>query len=308
MFFSRFRGFLCTVLLLAAVGIGIPVLATAADDGYAGAAKCAGCHSEIAAAFAKNIHSHAGKWEAGFQGCETCHGPGETHAAASDPKLIRNPRRLDPKEANAICLGCHEKGMLVHWTGSQHQTRGLGCIDCHSIHGGNRHLLREADEKDVCARCHLDIKAQLLRSSHHPMREGKMTCTDCHNPHGTIAPKLISANTINDKCYECHAEKRGPFLFEHKPVVEDCTNCHTPHGSNHDKLLVKKVPWICQTCHEGHGNRPYALNPGQKNPYKDLSVSGATGATRIQGLYRGCLNCHPNIHGSNHPSGNFFTR
>jgi DmsE family decaheme c-type cytochrome len=299
MFFFRFRGFLCTVLLLAAVGIGMPLLATAADDGYAGAAKCAGCHAEISAAFAKNIHSHAGKWEAGFQGCESCHGPGEMHASSSDPKLIRNLRKLDAKNANATCLGCHEKGKLVHWAGSQHESRGLGCVDCHSIHGGNRHLLRAAEEKDVCSRCHLDINAQLLKSSHHPIREGKITCSDCHNPHGTIAPKLISANTINDKCYECHAEKRGPFLFEHKPVVEDCTNCHTAHGSNHDKLLVKKVPWICQTCHVGHGNRPYALTPGQTNPYQSL---------RLQGLYRACLNCHPNIHGSNHPSGTLFTR
>src|SRR5512143_2312936 len=102
MYFFRFRGFLCTVLLLAALGIGMPVLATAATDGYAGAAKCAECHAEIAAAFAKNIHSHAGKWEADFQGCESCHGPGATHSSSSDPKLIRNPRKLDAKEANAI--------------------------------------------------------------------------------------------------------------------------------------------------------------------------------------------------------------
>ena len=297
MFFSRFRGFLCTVLLLAGVGIGMPVLAAAAD-GYAGAAACAGCHAEIAAAFAKNIHSHAGKWEAGFQGCESCHGPGEMHASSSDPNLIRNLRKLDAKNANATCLGCHEKGKLVHWTGSQHEMRGLGCTDCHSIHRGNRHLLREASESDVCARCHLDIKAQLLRSSHHPIREGKTTCTDCHNPHGTIAPKLISANTINDKCYECHAEKRGPFLFEHKPVVDDCTNCHTAHGSNHDKLLVKKVPWLCQECHSGHGGNSYPLTPGQ-SPYKTVGVPG---------LYRACPNCHANIHGSNSPSGAFFTK
>ena len=302
MFFPRFRGLLCTVLLLAAAGIGMPTLAIAEEAGFAGSAKCAECHKDISAAFAKNIHNHADKWEAGFQGCESCHGPGEAHASVSDPKLIRNPRKLDPKEANAICLGCHEKGKLVQWAGSQHESRGLACVDCHSIHGGYHKLLKADSELDLCQTCHGDVKAQVWKTSHHPIREGKITCTDCHNPHGTVAPKLIDANTINEKCFECHAEKRGPFLFEHKPVVEDCTICHTPHGSNHSKLLIRKQAFLCQSCHSGqrHPGTPYTLHAGQTGtPYQNVGV---------QGIYRECVNCHQTIHGSNHPSGGQFTR
>ena len=72
-----------------------------------------------------------------------------------------------------------------------------------------------------------------MRTSHHPVREGKMGCASCHNPHDGNRPKMIKADSVNELCYTCHAEKRGPFLFEHAPVREDCVSCHEPHGTNH---------------------------------------------------------------------------
>ena len=131
-----------------------------------------------------------------------------------------------------------------------------------------------------------------------------MQCTSCHNPHGTQAPRLIAANSINDRCTECHAEKRGPFLFEHPPVRENCMNCHDPHGSSHEKLLVMEKPLLCQRCHSNmvHPSVPYALSNEQK----------AAGVTvyqlQPQNMYRSCTNCHVNIHGSNSPSGKFWHR
>ena len=71
-------------------------------------------------------------------------------------------------------------------------------------------------------------------------------------------------DTVNETCYTCHAEKRGPFLWEHSPVVDDCTNCHTPHGSTKPALLKARVPWLCQECHSGdHGA---AINSGANLP------------------------------------------
>ena len=69
-------------------------------------------------------------------------------------------------------------------------------------------------------------RAQLQRSSHMPFREGKVTCTSCHNPHGTPIRKQLFRATVNENCYSCHAERRGPFLWEHPPVMENCANCH----------------------------------------------------------------------------------
>ncbi|MGC2422939.1 MAG: DmsE family decaheme c-type cytochrome [Nitrospirota bacterium] len=274
------------------------------ENGYVGNKVCAGCHPDKAASFQTNIHMQAGKFFTEFQGCETCHGPGANHAKEGDPTMIRNPEKLDAPATNEICLGCHLRGKLALWKGSTHETRSLACTNCHSIHNGFRHLLVMDNEIDVCARCHGDVRAELWRSSHHPIREGKLTCTNCHNPHGTIGPKLVDALTINDKCFECHAEKRGPYLFEHKPVVEDCMNCHTPHGSNHNKLLARKSIYLCQSCHSGsrHPGTLYAMGavtniPG--NPSRSLGE---------QAIYRDCLNCHVNIHGSNSPSGEFFLR
>ncbi len=78
------------------------------------------------------------------------------------------------------------------------------------------------------------------------MVEGRITCSDCHNPHGSMGPSQIKADSVNQLCYKCHAEKRGPYMFEHPPVDENCTACHKPHGSVHEWLLVEKVPNLCQ--------------------------------------------------------------
>lgn len=280
-----------------------PALASEQPTGqYVGAETCAGCHEDVSNAFKSNLHFKADRWVDPFQGCESCHGPGAEHAGSMDKTKIRNPAKLKAKESTEICLGCHQKGNQVHWNNGTHAMRGLACTTCHSIHNGHKRFLKATDEKDVCFQCHKQIKTELYRSSHHPIREGKITCTDCHNPHGTLGPKLISATTINNKCFECHAEKRGPFLWEHRPVTEDCMNCHYPHGSNHEKLKRAKDPYLCQRCHS-HSRHPgtmYAFDPRNSGTaYQRLG-------TRV--IYRGCVNCHSNIHGSNHPSGARFTR
>jgi DmsE family decaheme c-type cytochrome len=107
---------------------------------------------------------------------------------------------------------------------------------------------------------------------------------------------MIAAASVNDKCYECHTEKRGPFLWEHEPVRESCVTCHDPHGSTNDRLLVAKVPMLCQRCHIGT-RHPSTI-------YDSLSIQNKS----VRVVDRGCVNCHSQIHGSNHPSGQTFTR
>ncbi len=149
-----------------------------------------------------------------------------------------------------------------------------------------------------------------MRPSHHPIREQKLLCTDCHNPHGTVTERLISATSVNNKCYECHAEKRGPFLWEHPPVRENCLNCHEPHGSTHEPLLRVKRPLLCQRCHNtlGHPSVLWARSRDEEarglTPY-ELRRQGLAATMLFQ---RSCTNCHVNIHGSNHPSGKFWHR
>jgi DmsE family decaheme c-type cytochrome len=155
-----------------------------------------------------------------------------------------------------------------------------------------RRQLAKATVIDTCAQCHVQRKAQLMRSSHMPLREGKMDCVSCHNPHGTVTPALLKENSVNETCYTCHAEKRGPFLWEHPPVMESCANCHDPHGSNHERMLKVAKPRLCQQCHVEvqHPTTPF------------------TRTSRQFVLGRQCLQCHSTIHGSNHPSGKAYKR
>jgi DmsE family decaheme c-type cytochrome len=235
-------------------------------------------------------------------GCEGCHGPGKAHSEA--PDVGKNARLItflkgDPtpvETRNVVCLSCHQKGEHLFWVGSAHETRDLACTSCHTLMkptGGHAQLAK-GTQLDTCGSCHVRQRAQQMRSAHMPVREGKMQCTSCHNPHGSVTPALLKEQSLNDTCYTCHAEKRGPFLYEHAPVPESCANCHEPHGSNHERMLKVAKPRLCQQCHieTRHPTNPY----------------GRDTASLKFVLGKACSNCHVNIHGSNHPSGFNFTR
>ncbi|HEV8335938.1 MAG TPA: DmsE family decaheme c-type cytochrome [Candidatus Polarisedimenticolia bacterium] len=270
---------------------------------FVGKETCATCHEDMATGLKRNPHGKTGvaNWD-GAVGCETCHGPGAAHAAEGDKTKIRNPRLLRPVEVNAICLSCHERQDRSNWLGSAHEGRGLSCLTCHKIHHTGTpppHLFTKGDEFATCTSCHLRRNASLARSSHMPMRERQMTCSSCHNVHGGPGPSLLKQYSINENCYACHAEKRTPFLWEHPPVKESCANCHDPHGSLHPRLLVAKLPRLCQQCHDE------TRHPTQ--PYSDASTAPEF-FPNARMFDRGCMNCHSQIHGSNHPSGVRFNR
>jgi DmsE family decaheme c-type cytochrome len=265
---------------------------------FIGAKVCLTCHTSQAAAFEKTLMGRIGKTQKGKFDCENCHGPGSAHAKAGGGRGVGGIisfRPNDPartaEQNNGICLACHEKGDRTYWNGSIHETRGLMCTNCHTImkEVSRKKQLKTEFEADTCFQCHKDRRAQMARSSHMPLREGKITCTDCHQPHGTATEGLLREASINDNCYKCHAEKRGPFLFEHAPVRENCMNCHDPHGSINEYLLRISRPRLCATCHGfGHGL--------------------TSGPLAVQTMGRSCQNCHTKVHGTNSPSGALLHR
>lgn len=276
------------------------VKAAAAD--FIGSETCKSCHEDSFERFSTTTmgrlflkHPRTAKESLG---CESCHGPGRAHAESGGTTFdgLITFAKQDPTpvtQRNAICLECHTKTARLHWQGSPHEARDLACTNCHHVMEdiSERSQLAKATEIETCGQCHIERRAQLMRSSHMPLREGKMTCSNCHNPHGSVTDDLLKANSVNENCYTCHAEKRGPFLWEHAPVMENCSNCHEPHGSNHEKLLKVSKPRLCQQCHieTRHPTRPQ--DPGTRFVFN-----------------RSCTNCHSVIHGSNHPSGRSFTR
>ncbi|HLG18018.1 MAG TPA: DmsE family decaheme c-type cytochrome [Blastocatellia bacterium] len=283
----------------------------AADSDYIGVETCRKCHEDEYQKFKETkmgkivLDSPRTQMEA--RGCESCHGPGRAHAEAGGDvnQIIRFSQHADVSRdlQTQQCLQCHEKGARMFWRGSTHESRGLSCVSCHQVMrravGAGRFLEPLTENRnfatttrmEVCFECHQLRRAQLLRSSHMPFREGKVTCTNCHNPHGTPNPKLLTESTTNENCYKCHAERRGPFLWEHPPVMEDCLNCHDAHGSSNPQLLKARTPRLCQRCHieARHPTTPQL-------------------ATTRFSFNRSCTNCHSQIHGSNHPSGVRFQR
>ena len=271
------------------------------DAHIVGSQACATCHAPLIAEFKKTLMGKIGGAQKGKFECENCHGPGSAHVKAGGGRGVGgilsfgadDPRSVD--ERNGMCLGCHQKGERNYWAGSVHQTRGVACTNCHSVmkNVGRKHNLKTVVEAETCYQCHKMQRAQMQYSSHMPIREGKLTCTNCHNPHGTVTDKLIREASVNDQCYKCHAEKRGPFTWEHAPVRESCLNCHTPHGSNYENLLVVARPRLCNECHS------VAHSP----------TTGGFGAPiTAYVLGRGCGNCHSNIHGTNAKNGQYFLR
>jgi DmsE family decaheme c-type cytochrome len=267
---------------------------------------------------------HGVKGDPRTPACQTCHGESEKHlkgdpnqkGRAAPDVLFGNKKgssgAYSPSEAkvqNQACLTCHSNDAnRTHWEGSVHQNNDLACASCHEVHAAHDKVRDKKTQTQVCFTCHKEQRADSHKISTHPIDAGKVVCSDCHNPHGSVGPKLLKKNTVTETCFTCHAEKRGPFLWEHQPVTEDCTNCHTPHGSNISPLLKSRAPFLCDECHDGPHN--------SQSPAAGAVAGIQGGLTNASGYVnpsssfagRACLNCHVMVHGSNSPSGAFLHR
>jgi len=289
-----------------------------ASPGFVGDAACIECHEVLKPGFAEKydhtlharVLNETNALTAEMEnGCESCHGAGEAHVAAGGGKGVGGftPFHLETPEAitssNEACLGCHKGGDRTYWMAGSHDAGNVACTSCHAVMAAisEKNLLKAETEVETCATCHQIQNSRIYRNAHMPLRpgafqvstasDGKMTCSSCHQPHGSVTESLMAHISVNDQCLSCHTEKRGPFLWEHAPVPEDCLNCHDPHGGNRRAMLTMTVNRLCQSCHAAFG---HPTDPGEPN---SRFVVGAA-----------CLQCHTQIHGSNHPSGFALTR
>ena len=262
--------------------------ASTASD-FVGSETCATCHADIATKFASNPHSklalaHGGNGVT----CEGCHGPGKAHVdGGGDVTKIFQFTKASAKQIDATCLGCHA-GAHPNFTRSEHAKADVSCTSCHSIHGTHNVLtedvLLKAPQPQLCYQCHSDVKGTFAMPFHHPVPEGAVTCSDCHDAHGTfLRSNLKSTVDQNQICTKCHLETRGPFVYEHAPVkAEGCLSCHTPHGSQNARLLdMPSINTLCNQCH----------SPVAAGTFHSMSA----GSSELSP----CTSCHTFIHGSN---------
>ncbi len=303
-----------TRYLLAALSLSLLfAMPTAVGQDFTrrGADTCLKCHNKkglypVAPVFA-TAHASRADERSPFadRQCETCHGAGKLHSRARRKNREDQPSRTfgsnaatPVEEQNRVCLDCHESYGRDGWVGSAHDQAEVACASCHQIHRSQDRVFDSVAQQRACFACHPERRSDINKPSSHPLRFGSMGCGDCHDPHDGSNDHLLRNATINETCYECHAEKRGPYLWEHAPTGEDCSLCHDSHGSNHAMLLKRRAPLLCQQCHSPAGH------PSTAYTSEHLQVGSAAQFL----LGRACLNCHSQVHGSNHPSGASLTR
>jgi len=304
-------------MALLAIATSGALTAQAADDeaelpdySKKGADTCFQCHDDqtVLAVF-RTKHAVPGDSNSPFGHgqlqCEACHGPGGDHAGRvrrgqerpSIPAFSSNTT-TSISDQNAYCVECHLSDTGFAWHGSTHDDNTVACVDCHTMHVERDPVLATSTQAEVCFDCHQQQRTQSMKPYAHPVRQGKMACTSCHNPHGDTPERLLAQNSVNATCYDCHAELRGPYLWEHAPVVEDCNNCHNPHGSNQPAMLSMRAPMLCQSCHSQAGHPSLPQDEG--------GLPGSSPSSLLLG--QSCMNCHDQVHGSNHPSGSKLMR
>lgn len=293
------------------------------SDDYVGSESCKACHEDQFNSFSDTKHaklSQIESWKGKVQGCESCHGPGKAHMEdATDKTKIVSFKGKNSKEVSETCLGCHAgKESHNNFRRGEHWRNDVGCTECHTAHGPS-HGSSKADsitqigevtrqnpssatsamlknsEPQLCIACHTEVKAQFSKPNHHKVLEGTMKCSDCHNAHGGFESKQAKLAVGADaSCVKCHADKQGPFAFEHAPLkTEGCSACHTPHGSSNPKMLRRaNVRQLCMECHTTLSN----AEPGAPQAPHDQRTA----------RYNNCTVCHTKIHGSN--SHKFFFR
>lgn len=194
-----------------------------------------------------------------------------------------------------FCAECHVEAYdtfkgTVHDDILDTEDGELGVGGCEACHGpgllhvelasgeepGFRDAIIGSPDPASCWQCHTDVRAQFSLPERHPVLQGFMSCSDCHNPHGTPNTRLLN-DAGSQTCADCHADKEGPWVFPHAVnEVEGCVACHQPHGSVNAHLLpYKEIQFTCLQCHVDLPS--FHDMPRQSD----------------------CLSCHSQIHGSN---------
>ncbi|MCB0115027.1 MAG: hypothetical protein KDD84_13090 [Caldilineaceae bacterium] len=197
-------------------------------------------------------------------GCESCHGPGEAHAA--DPLAVDMFAEVDEQ----LCGACHSRGHSSDGHPFPTQYRpGDTLADHYTFAEGEEYFW-----PDGSARLNNMQYVDWVFSNNAMRASGQVTCMTCHAMHETgAAPAQLTA-PLNDLCVNCHGDKAALNLHMpyHRVASQKfeftCANCHMPamstnatafdihnhtfHQPNPEASLAfgdEEMPNSCTLCH-----------------------------------------------------------
>jgi predicted CXXCH cytochrome family protein len=200
---------------------------------------CDGCHSVDYDITTKKVS----EWNVG---CEKCHGPGSAHVERPVASTILNPARFDYVHATDTCIQCHSQGrppknpiegkyydwpvgfhvgknLADFWELEEHK---LGELSFTHFPDGTAHKNRMQGN---------DFVTSLMYAR-------GVTCSNCHDPHGTDNPGIVREKG-NGLCLGCHgpSSQNGP----HAATIEQHT--HHAAGSTGSECIACHMPKIAET-------------------------------------------------------------
>lgn len=211
----------------------------------------------------------------GNKACADCH----KNVTQNFPASAHARVRVDTanRGADTSCESCHGAG-------SKHVAAGGGTP-------GQRFIVNPKKDSEACFKCHLAAHAEFNLPYHHPVLENRLSCVECHDPHGHDIMKPaggLAMARLNQTCAQCHREQARPFVFEHEALREGCTVCHQPHGSINSKLLTQRDANLCLRCH--------AQTPGAAG---QIVIGKTDHSTYLRQGTCWSAGCHGAVHGSN---------
>ena len=162
----------------------------------------------------------------GGVGCAACHGDGTEHIVKQGRGAIINPIKLSPKRRDSVCLQCHLEGNVAI---DRAETSLAAFRPGDDISEHVAYFVKsDGDEGVVRA---ISQYEALLRSRCKMASGDKLTCTTCHDAHGSPS-EIKRVSYYRGKCLSCHTGKA--IATDHHPEQQDCTVCHMPRRKTTD--------------------------------------------------------------------------
>jgi hypothetical protein len=190
--------------------------------------------------------------------CMACHGDASAHVASGGRTAMIKLQELPAVRRDSVCLSCHLEGQeaVVH--------EGKRLVDFRpgeNLFDYASYFVREAGGSGVARQ---DVRATsqweaLLQSGCKRGAGEKLTCSTCHDPHGSTNTMSSSERVAfyRGRCLQCHDANAAVlmgfggmgekgFAATHHPENPDCAGCHMPRASAndiaHEQVTDHRIP------------------------------------------------------------------